>query len=85
MFQTLLDSQALAEGVLAADRKATEGREFYDDAYFDVLLTGVKPVLERRLSEAASGVASAVFSAWAEAGRPVLPAGGVRAPARIRR
>jgi hypothetical protein len=85
MFQTLIDSQGLVDGVLAADRKATEGREFYDAAYFDVLLTGVKPVLERRLSEAASGVASAVFSAWAEAGRPVLPAGGVRAPARIRR
>ena len=41
IFQTLLESQALAEGVLAADRKATEGREFYDDANFVVVLTVV--------------------------------------------
>lgn len=85
IFQTLVDSQALAAGVLAADLKATERREFYDDAYFAAFLKGSKATTERRLSDAASGVASAVWSAWVEAGKPALPAEGVRPPARIRR
>jgi hypothetical protein len=85
MFQTLLDSQALAAGVLAADLKAAEGREFYDDAYFDAFLKGARATAERRLSEAASGVASAALSAWTEAGKPALPATADRPPARIRR
>jgi len=85
MFKTLIDSQALAAGVLAADLKATQGREFYDDAYFDALFKGTRATVERRLSEAASGVASAALSAWTEAGKPALPVDGVRPPARIRR
>lgn len=85
IFQTLVDSQALVDGVLTADRKATEGREFYDASYFDAFVKGAGPIAERRLSEAASGVASAVYSAWVDAGRPALPADGVRPPARIRR
>ena len=85
MFKTLIDSHALAEGVLAADLKATEGREFYDDAYFDALFKGTRATVERRLSEAASGVASAALSAWTEAGKPALPVDAPRPPARIRR
>src|SRR5687767_10350812 len=85
MFRTLIDSQALVEAVLAADLKATQGREFYDDAYFDVFLRGARATVERRLSEAASGVASAALSAWTEAGKPVLPVDAPRPPARIRR
>ena len=85
IFKTLLDSQALVEGILAADAKATEGREFYDDAYFDALMKGSRATVERRLSDAASGVASAALSAWTEAGKPALPIDGIRPPARIRR
>ena len=85
MFKTLIDSQALVAGVLAADLKAAEGREFYDPAYFDAFLKGSRATLERRLSEAASGVASAALSAWAEAGKPVLPVDAARPPARIRK
>lgn len=85
MFKTLIDSQALVEGILAADLKATQGREFYDDAYFESLLNGSRATAERRLSEAASAVASAALSAWTEAGKPVLPIDGTRPPARIRR
>jgi hypothetical protein len=85
MFRTLVDSQALVAGVLAADLKAAEGREFYDDAYFDALFKGVRTITERRLSESASAVASAALTAWTEAGKPVLPADGPRTPARIRR
>jgi hypothetical protein len=85
MFQTLVDSQSLAAGVLDADLKATQGREFYDDAYYAALFKGSRAIAERRLSEAASGVASAAWSAWVEAGKPALPAEGPRPPARIRR
>ena len=84
IFKTLVDSQSLVEGVLAADLKATQGREFYDDAYFEALLKGTRSTLEKRLSEAASGVASAALSAWTEAGKPSL-ADVPRSPARIRR
>ena len=35
MFDVLLASNRLAAGVLAADRKAAAGREFYDDGYFE--------------------------------------------------
>jgi alkylated DNA nucleotide flippase Atl1 len=85
MFQTLVDSQALVEGVLSADLKAAQGREFYDDVYFAAFLKGARATAERRLSEAASAVASAALTAWNDAGKPVLPADGPRSPARIRR
>ena len=85
MFQTLIDSQALVATILAADRKAAEGRDFYDDAYFEAFFKGAGPIAERRLSEAASAVASAVHSAWVEGGKPALPVGGARTPSRIRR
>jgi hypothetical protein len=85
IFKTLVDSQSLVAGVLAADLKAAEGREFYDDTYFNAFFKGSRATLERRLSEAASGVASAALSAWTEAGKPALPVNPSRPPARIRR
>ena len=85
MFKTLIDSQGLVEGILAADLKAAQGREFYDDAYFDAFLKGARVTTERRLSEAASAVASAALTAWTEAGKPALPTDAARQPARIRR
>ena len=84
-FETAIARESLAQTVLDADRKATVGREFYDDEYFSVFLAGARPVLERRLSEAADGVASAIVSAWIAAGKPVLPADKPATPARIRR
>lgn len=85
MFKTLVDSQQLVAPVLAADRKAAQGREFYDGGYFDALLKGAGPIAERRMNEAASAVASVVHSAWVAAGKPALPVGGARTPSRIRR
>ena len=85
IFETLIESESLVAGVLDADRKATAGREFYDDGYFAALLDGARPILERRVSEAASGVASVIVSAWTEAGKPALPVDAVPTPARIRR
>lgn len=85
MFQTIVDSQQLVAPLLAADLKAIEGREFYDDGYFDALVRGAGPLAERRMNEAATAVASAVYSAWVAAGKPALPADRTAAPARIRR
>ena len=84
-FETVIASEALAAGVLEADRKATDGLEFYDDAYFAAFFTGARATLERRLSDSASGVASAIVSAWIAAGRPALPIDKTATPARIRR
>jgi len=94
VFETIIDSEALVGTVLAADRAATTGREFYDDAYYAAFLKGSRAVLERRLSESASAAASAIVAAWTEAGQPKMPlkigtraggALGAPAPVRIRR
>lgn len=85
MFTTLVDSQQLVAPVLAADLKATQGREFYDNGYFDAMLKSAGPIAERRMNDAASAVASAIHSAWVDAGKPALPVGGTRTPSRIRR
>ena len=83
VFEALIQSEALVATVLEADRKAATGREFYDNGYYTAFLNGIRPIVERRLSEAASGVASVIVSAWTEAGKPSLPTQVVRPPARI--
>lgn len=84
MFATLADSFQLSDDVLAADRAAIAGRDEYDDAYFDAFLAKIQPVLERRVSQAISGVASVISAAWIEAGKPALPADAPpRAPKKV--
>ena len=85
VFDALIESQSLVEGVLQADQKATAGRESYDDGYVAAFLTGAGPILEKRMSEASSAVASVIVSAWERAGKPTLPLRGARTPARIRK
>lgn len=84
-FQALVTSQSLVDTVLKADREAIRAREAYDDEYFDAFWVGARPVVERRLSDAASGVASAIVAAWDRAGKPKLPVGVTPAPQRIPR
>ncbi len=83
-FDTLIDSQALVADVLRADREAASGRDVYDDAYFAAFFTRVRPLLEDRMSEASSGVASVIASAWQAAGSPALPLPGPKPPEPIR-
>jgi hypothetical protein len=85
MFDTLLASNRLVDGVLAADKKAAAGRQFYDDAYFAVLATEQLGVLQQRLSESISAVAALITGAWDHAGRPSLPPDRPRAPRPINR
>ncbi len=85
-FDTLLADQPLAAQVLAADKKAVEGRELYDDGYFEAFAkAGALAVAERRVSESASGVASVWVAAWTKAGKPKLPVDTPRTPAKIRK
>lgn len=85
VFDTLLDGFTKAAPLLEADRRAIGGGEVYDDAYFDRFLRDVRPMLEEQLTKAMGGVAAVIEGAWAEAGRPELPARVVPPPARRKR
>ena len=85
MFDVLLASNRHAANVLASDRKAAEGRELYDDGYFEVLAAGTRGVLEQRLNDSITAVASMIIGAWDQAGRPAVPAEMPRTPRPIRR
>lgn len=85
-FDALIDDQPLVPVILAADKKATDGREFYDDAYFtDFAKNGALAAAEKRFSDSASGVASVWMAAWTKGGKPKMPEDGARTPARIRK
>jgi hypothetical protein len=85
IFETLISGEALVGTILAADKRAIENREFYDDAYYAAFLSGTQSIVERRISDAASGVASVIAQAWTDAGKPVIPATRKSEPIRIRR
>lgn len=85
-FAALTDSFQLVDAILAADRAAVQGKEEYDDQYFERLFERTRPILEKRISGAITGVASVVNAAWIQAGKPALPADAPpRAPRQIRR
>jgi hypothetical protein len=85
MFETVLASNRAAPNVLEADKMAAEGREFYDDAYFEAFGQGSLPALEKRLNESIASVAAMITGAWESAGKPAVPTELPRTPRRIRR
>lgn len=85
MFTTLLASNRAAPNVLESDKAAADGREFYDDAYFEKFASGALPTLERRLNGSIAAVAAAIAGAWEQAGKPAVPTELPRTPRRIRR
>lgn len=85
MFDALLASNRVTASVLAADRKAAQGREFYDDQYFEAFKAEALPGLERRLNDSITAVAAVVIGAWDQAGRPAVPTRLARTPRRVRR
>jgi hypothetical protein len=85
IFETLIGSFPLAQTVLDADKAAVAGRELYDDQYFTMFFSKVRPILERRLSEAITASASMITAAWIEAGRPAVPLEPRRVPRKVRR
>ena len=74
IFDTLLESSQLAAAVLAADKEAIGDRDLYDDRYFETLFVRTRPVLEKRLNDAITAVASVIASAWEQAGKPSVAA-----------
>lgn len=85
MFDALLASNRLAPNVLQSDKKATEGREFYDDGYFAAFASGTLPTLEKRVNESIASVAAMITGAWEQAGKPAVPVELPQTPAPIRR
>jgi hypothetical protein len=85
MFDVLLASNRAVPNVLESDKAAVEGREFYDDAYFEKFASGTLPTLERRLNDSIAAVASAITGAWEQAGKPAVPTEIPRTPRRVRR
>ncbi|MBI4887008.1 MAG: hypothetical protein HY824_07940 [Acidobacteria bacterium] len=72
-FDRIVESAQLVPRLLQADREAIGARDAYDDVYFAAFFASVRPVLERRLSEAVAASAALIAGAWEAAGRPPLP------------
>jgi hypothetical protein len=72
IFDIALSSFQLVPQILDADRRAIGTKDTYDDEYFETFFTNIRPVLERQLAGAITGTASAIVSAWTQAGRPEL-------------
>jgi hypothetical protein len=84
-FDSLVDSFSHVPAILDADKAAIVGRDVYDDAYFAAMFAKLKPLLEVRLARAITATASAITSAWEQAGRPALPVDAPRVPRPIGR
>lgn len=86
IFDTLLESYQNVDALLVADKEAIGAATVYDDRYYDAFFAKVKPILEKRIGQAITGVASAITSEWERAGRPALPVNPPpRPPAQRRR
>jgi hypothetical protein len=85
IFETLLESFQLADDVLTADKEAIGNRDVYDDRYFETLFARTRPVMEKRLNDAITAVASIITSAWEQAGKPPLSASPPPRPPQRRR
>ena len=79
----LLDSFQQVEPLLKADKAASAGLEFYDDAYFARFLSEARPLMERQISRAIAATAAVITGAWIEAGRPVVGPVKPRPPQKI--
>ncbi|MFL6278720.1 MAG: hypothetical protein ACJ731_01290 [Vicinamibacterales bacterium] len=85
VFAALTTSFSLVQPVLDADKAAVGNRDFYDDEYFDRFFSGVKPILEKRLSDSIGAVAALIGAAWIEAGRPAVAVTVTTSPRRVRK
>jgi hypothetical protein len=85
IFDTLLASFPYVQPALDADKAAVAGKDVYDDQYFTLFFAKTQPILEKRLSEAITGVASMITAAWVEAGRPALPPDFTAPPRKVRK
>jgi hypothetical protein len=84
-FDSLTKSYSYVQTILDADRAAVGQRAMYDDEYFAAFFAKVKPILEDRLAASITIVASAITSAWEQAGKPAVPLDQPRTPRPVRR
>ena len=84
-FDVLLSSYQLVDPILKADTEARGSKDVYDDDYYEKFFARVGPLLERRLSEAATATAGLIIGAWVEAGRPTLKLEVARPVEKVRR
>ncbi|MGQ0736060.1 MAG: hypothetical protein ACT4QD_20700 [Acidobacteriota bacterium] len=84
MFDVLLASNRLADGVFAADKTAVAGREFYDDEYFKAFERTQFGVLEHQINRSMTAVASVIVGAWHAAGKPAVPLDRAQTPRPVR-
>lgn len=84
-FDTLLESYKLVDPILAADNEAVAGKDVYDDDYFEKFFAKVKPILERRLSDAIAATAGVIIGAWEAAGKPAPQTRDARVPQKVKK
>jgi hypothetical protein len=72
IFEIALAAHQLVPRLLDADKRAAEGKDVYDDDYFEKFFTNIRPVLEQQLSRAITATAAAITGAWIDAGKPQL-------------
>jgi hypothetical protein len=85
IFDSLVASFSYVQTVLDADKAAVEGKDLYDDAYYDAFFGKVKPILEQRLSDSIGDVVGVITAAWIEAGRPAVPVDAPITPKKVRK
>jgi hypothetical protein len=85
MFESLVASYPYVAPILAADKAAVQGRDVYDDAYFELMDAKVRPILEKRITDSIVDSASIIAAAWIEAGRPAMPLEVPKTPRKVRR
>jgi len=85
IFEVALSSFQLVPQILEADRRAIGARDSYDDEYFEKFFTSVRPLLERQFAGAITATASAIVSAWTQAGKPALKIAVPRAVQKVKK
>lgn len=83
MFRILLESNRLAGPMLAADKAATAGREYYDDGFYAAFKVTALPIVDQRVAEAIAATAAFIAGAWETAGKPAVPVTMSRPPRRV--
>jgi len=85
IFDAALAANQLVPRILQADKEAIAGKDTYDAEYFEAFLTKIRPVLEQQLAASITGSASAIVSAWEQAGKPELKLAGPRSVQKVRK
>jgi len=83
MFRILLESHRLAAPMLAAEKAAAAGREYYDDRFYEAFRTEALPTMDQRVADSIAASAAFIAGAWEQAGKPAVPLTLSRPPRRV--